>query len=72
MCEATCVVYQLKYLRADLNQLVGRRSRKRDFDLAVEVLQARIDGLIRQLEHFGEGQQWADPDALLRSSTDKP
>jgi len=36
--------------------------------LAVEALQARIDGLIRQLNHFGEGRSWCDPDALL----DKP
>jgi len=36
--------------------------------LAVEALQARIDGLIRQLDHFGEGQSWCDPDALLNKS----
>ena len=60
MCEATCVVNQLKYLRDDLSELSGSKIQA----LAVEALQGRIDGLIRQLDHFGEGRQWCDPDQL--------
>ncbi len=65
MCEATCVVNQLEYLRDDLTELAGNKLQA----MAVEGLQARIDGLIRQLNHHNEGQSWSDPEALLQSST---
>lgn len=61
MCEATCVVNQLEYLRDDLGELAASKIQA----LAVEALQARINGLIRQLNHFQEGQQWANPDSLV-------
>lgn len=65
MCEATCVVNQLQYLRDDLVSLAGTKIQA----LAVEGLQGRIDGLIRQLDYFNEGQSWANPDSLLAKAT---
>ena len=64
MCEATCVVKELEYLRDDLTALSETKLQA----LVVECLQNRIDGLIRQLNHHGEGQQWSNPEAVLHSS----
>ena len=62
MCEATCVVSQLKYLRDDLACLSESKLQA----VAIEGFQARIDGLIRQLNHHGEGKSWSDPEGLLK------
>ena len=67
MCEATCVLNQLEYLRDDLAELAGNKLQA----MAVEGLQSRIDGLIRQLKHHNEGQSWSDPAALLQPSAEK-
>ncbi len=61
MCEATCVVNELRRMQGDLDEL-GNGPLNR---MAVESLQNRIDGLIRQLNHFNEGQSWCDPASLI-------
>lgn len=61
MCEATCVINELRRIKDDLAEL-GNGPLNR---LAVEALQHRIDGLIRQLKYFREGQSWCDPGSLL-------